>query len=692
MHRSDRNSGFTILEVSVSVALVVATLALSMSGFLYLMKAQQQTDTQNELDVEVQWAIEQLKHDIRLSSLDKMFFFPSKAVTYQAISFPLSRDDDGDGAIDVDGDRNIIWYSTVIYHIWKSSPNQLRITTFDPRNNNLTDEQRQEQLDNVVEHGHGEYAYNGENASTRTIFSNLFTWEIKPRGAVYDGYADTVQRDVGVNLGSCVLTPGAHTFAFQVVGTTGSGFEIGLDSLFVSPCSAPREAEAQLPAAQYEGPAPVRQLMTGGSWDGNHQLHFASTELGQSFELSMDNDRWEETNFDATGHIVDKTTIVFDKTLTPNDFVVQLTGNTNVWAASEQSGDTNGVSAPLGMLRGSAVRVLLKGGEMVDGAMIWEGGAACKVAFRAGSGTGAGLTIEAAYVAECASETSSVPDVVASTMHPLTFSGASSCTITSGGEEWSDAMAFPIDTAKSYLVTYLVTDAAGQSTPWVWRGIRSGGVINSFVCLGTNGPATVEATFKSPAWSTNTAVLSIDPVIAVSTLFVSYAEEGTYTSKILDTQIARPIYNALVWDAEKPTGTQMGVKIRTGDDPGMADAPAWSNLTAVTVSGGMVALPIKRHAQFQLILESSSRGADTPKMRDVALTWTGEERVVDVGGTFTKGPLYGQFELTVDGQKLQTGVVIDLELYKDVRGYNKADARRITSSASIEIMPRNTGL
>ncbi len=688
MRKRNRQSGFTILEVSVSVSLVVVALTLSMSGFLYLMKSQQETDTQNELDMEVQWAIDRLKQDIRLSSLDEMFFNPSDEATFQAISFPLSRDNNGDGAIDVDDDGNIIWYQTIIYHVWNSSPNQLRVTTFDPRDNSLTDAQRQQQLDGVVANGNGESTYNGANASTRTIFANLFNWELTPCGSVYDGYADSVRRDIGVNLGSIALTPGAHTFTFQAIGTSGSGYEIGLDSLFVSPCGTQREAEAQLPATAYTGPAPTRQLMTGGSWDGAHQLRFASTQVGQSFELTMDNDRWEETNFDATGHTVADATIVFDRTLTPEDFVVRLTGNTNVWFAHEQSGDTNGVTGSAGMLRGTAVRVLLKGDEMIDGAMIWEGGAACRLAFRAGAGAAANLTIRAAYIAECTSETASVPDIVAPTMFAVTFSGLPNCAIPAGGEQWSDTLAFPIDATKSYLVTYLVADAVGESTPWVWRGIQPVSTTNGFICAGTNAlPA-----FANPVWSSNPAVQATNSVLAISALFVSYAEEGTYTSRILDTAAENPVYDSLIWDSEEPANTQVGVKIRTGDEPDMSDAAAWSNLTAITVSGSLICVPVRRYVQFQLILNSSPLGADTPQVRDVTVTWTGEERVVDIGGTFTRGPQYGQFELKVDGQALQTGVLVDLELYRDVRGFNMAGARRITSTALMEMMPRNTGL
>jgi len=272
------------------------------------------------------------------------------------------------------------------------------------------------------------------------------------------------------------------------------------------------------------------------------------------------------------------------------------------------------------------------------------------------------------------------------------LSGSANCTIPAGEARWSDITALPIDPAKSYLVTYLIANGAGRATPWIWRRLRAGHSINSFVCLGTNAPATVSGTFASPVWSTNSAVLPIEPIVAVGTLFVSHPEEGTYTTRILDTTVDRPIYNTLEWAEEEPSGTQVGLRVRTDDDPGMANATAWSNLTPITVSGTMISVPVKRYAQFQLILNSSSLGQDTPRVRDVTLAWTGEERVVDVGGTFTKGPQYGQFELTVDGQKLQTGIVVDLELYRDVRGFYSTGTRRITSSATMEMMPRNTGL
>ena len=102
-------------------------------------------------------------------------------------------------------------------------------------------------------------------------------------------------------------------------------------------------------------------------------------------------------------------------------------------------------------------------------------------------------------------------------------------------------------------------------------------------------------------------------------------------------------------------------------------------------------VPQERYLQYRFTLESSAYGQETPTLRDVAIDWEGAARVVDIGGTFTKGPDYGQFQLTVDGRRLRTAVLVDLELYRDERGFRMTGHETMTSRSTIEIMPRNTG-
>ena len=68
---------------------------------------------------------------------------------------------------------------------------------------------------------------------------------------------------------------------------------------------------------------------------------------------------------------------------------------------------------------------------------------------------------------------------------------------------------------------------------------------------------------------------------------------------------------------------------------------------------------------------------------------SGEERLIDVGGTFTKGTDYGMFGLKVEGQALVQGIIIDLEIFDYIRIHGGSN--EIRSVLTSEVTPRNTG-
>ena len=502
--RLNSKSGFTLAEISIATVILVIAVAMAMSGLVYVLRAAHESNVQTELDIDVQIAMERLKRDLRLTALEKIFFYPPGPGPYTAISFPMARDDDGDGSIEMDANGKIIWDQTYIYHVWPAVPNQLRLTIFDPRDNTLTDEQRQEQLNSVVQYGHGSNTYNGANARTYVIFENLFEWEINPRFSRYDGYAPTLTRDRSVILGSCIISNGFNTFEFRVVGknSASTGYKIGLDKLFMSPSYSPREAEAQLPAIAYSGPAPTIEYMAGGSWSGNYQLLFPATAVGQYFTLRLANDRWEETNFRETGSYMENATICFDQTLTPYDFVIKVDTYTN------ELGQTN---------------------------------------------------------------------------------------------YWTNAV---------------------------------------------------------------------------------------FVSQVIDTQITRPSYSEISWNAVCPSPTKVDLQVRTATREDMSDAPDWAVVPRIS-SPGAIAPGNGRYLQFRANLTASPGENKTPVLKDVTIKWNGETRVVDIGGTFTKGPDYGIWELKVNGQTLTTGLSIYLKIFRDALGF--LGNKRFYSELTSEIQPRNTG-
>ena len=179
-----------------------------------------------------------MKASLRLSSMDKVFFYPSGPGPYTAISFPLPGDTNGDGLIEMDATgTNILWLSTVVYHVWTGTPSRLLKTVFNPRDNTLVATQRQAQLASVVLNGNGSNTYESAGAKTKIVFQNLFILSIGGKGAVYDAYAPNLQWDPAVPLGSAMLTNGLHDFKFAVIGKNplSTGYKIGLDSLVVSP-------------------------------------------------------------------------------------------------------------------------------------------------------------------------------------------------------------------------------------------------------------------------------------------------------------------------------------------------------------------------------------------------------------------------------------------------------------------------
>jgi hypothetical protein len=99
----------------------------------------------------------------------------------------------------------------------------------------------------------------------------------------------------------------------------------------------------------------------------------------------------------------------------------------------------------------------------------------------------------------------------------------------------------------------------------------------------------------------------------------------------------------------------------------------------------------KRYFQFLANLKPSSNGYQTPLLKDVTVRWDGDERYVDIGGIFTKGPDHGIFKVMVDNKDIKTGILIDLEIFETARGV-AGENKEVTSSLSSEVTPRNTGL
>ena len=106
---------------------------------------------------------------------------------------------------------------------------------------------------------------------------------------------------------------------------------------------------------------------------------------------------------------------------------------------------------------------------------------------------------------------------------------------------------------------------------------------------------------------------------AVLRLEPGHVAAGTLTSEILDAKLVSR-FGALSWKAEKPAGTSITVKVRTGN-VGEPDA-TWSPWSAEQSDPAMAAakVPPGRFAQYQLALSTTDPAA-TPEVRSISLRY-----------------------------------------------------------------------
>jgi hypothetical protein len=675
----------------VAMALLTLAMGLGMSGWLFMVRGEKRNSVQAELDMDVRKTIEQLRSKLRLSNLGRIVFYrPPGVENFTAISFPLAIDNDGDGLIEMENGTNIIWDQTIIYHVWNQTPEQLRRTTFSPRDNTLTEAQVRKQLADVVAAGNGSSALGGTNASTQVVFANLFDWKLWPKGSRFDSYSSTLKREL-VLFGSVVVTPGVHTLSFRTTGKnpSSSGYKVGLDYVRASPSGSDREAEWQSYLTVPSTLAPIKQYMTQGSWSDNYQLLFPAATTNQQIQLAIENDCWEETTFRFPGNRMDS--VVLDKKTygSLEENFLKMDGNSWTWSGELQ--------IPLGIVSNvpdneydkCAVRVLMKGANILDGGIIAANGQCPWV--RLASPAGRKTRIKALCIGKVddSGNYSTAMNLVPGSVRGISYS-----------EEFEGLVGnyldpiFPlyqISRSNTYAVTFYV-DALGP--------LKNGGITYRDDPSGKTHCYVLTNAAIADVYETNwngRATLSASSRIPVLYDFYTwYPAEASYVSGIFDTTKEDPAYREMLWNqsmggsgyADTPSGTTLRMQVRTGADPYLADAPPWTNVPAISTSpGSLTTLANGRYVQFRALFGSDAWS--TAILRNVKIRWLGAPKMVDVSAMVTRGPEYGEFEVLLDGTNLYKGVRIDLSIFKDVTGFGGKQSR-MTSSMMAEVEPRNS--
>lgn len=665
--------------VAATITVLVITGALS--TFVYGLRSWQAETVKNEINIDLEGAMERIRQDLRLSSvgIGLMAFYPANASEYTAISFPMSNVGTNGLLTRDESTGKIKWTQTVIYHVLPGDPDQLRRTVFSPRYTNATPNDLYSQLRSVVQGTN--LSLGTEICTTQVVFQNLVTLRIRPPEIMFDGYAPAYCKAQTFNWGSAVLSNGSHNLKFTIEGRNSSnttGYKVGFDKFTLSPSVSPREGEIYLPlnghphspfySYSLSGGSVSAQDMSsnGASWSGNCQLTYAGTAVSNSITFVAPNDLWCDANFDnPPGIIVSNVSRKTDASFIASDpfipdIVISMDKGITWTAEGCAEGTVGNVSIP--KFVSPAVINIIYGGTNTAAAISMNG-EYVRVLFEAG--TTNDLFINNAKI----SRQSSGTNPVSGTTSNLSFydsGGTSSKKILSGTSTWSDWVPnYVINRDNNYLVQFDL-----QTGSEIFNNAR--GWTNNSVYLSALG--------------TNMTKM----LVGVSALEVRYPSSGIYRSGIFDTHIASPGYKELKWTHVEhlAEGADIDIRVRSGNQPDLSDAGAWLEPGYFQLCDGANSLttlsPQGRYVQYEALFGCGGLHTNSAILRDVTIAWNVPTGLVDLQVDFGKGPDYGIVSATVDGQSFVKGLEIEMEIFK------KGPFGTNTAVGVMEVRPLNT--
>ena len=724
--------GFTLVETMIALSIMSLAVAAAVGLWILFMYKTHRANAQVELDMDVRSVIERFRTEVRNTARETIVFYPEQREPYEAVSFALAADDDGDGLMDMDAvGSNILWRQTVVYHVWNHSPYQMRRTVFFNRNPQAAYADRYNQVAAVVMDGEGEGAcLSGERARTSVMFENLFTGRLWHATARIDGYAPLPNVREKITFGSLPLGPGTHTVNFRIVGKNpdATARRLRLDQVSASVSGWPVEAELCRAEGVSAGPFFVGQGLCSAAYG----LTAATSANGDTLSLTVRNDAVEECVFIGDGrHVAFSNTVVrFDLTNAPASFpdgvyVAKLDGQykTAWWGSVQATMDSN--PDRTGRDHSGTIDYLFKPETNyavripVFGSYVRADGFGPVFRMYKSFYNGGLKIFDPAYAMTTNLTSPSIEDDVPLVRLAFYQNGVKKADWASCAEGGVDLRPegplHPVYTGQGFMFSCRMEPATPDSDAIRAFDITAAAGRN-WTCWGVPGGT------ASMAMQSDWSGLDVQPlrrdVSAANKAFlpglvcmtVNYAETGDYTSHVYDTRDENGAAKTVAWAVDTPAGTTFKLYARGGntlsaDGFSIDDAAGWTGVSEAS-SGGSFSGNSGRYVQFRcaFVAQSASQypgegsgvgspgpyRSDTPRVRRVAFTWAGGEKYVDVSATLLKGPDCGIFAVDVDGRELVQGVTMEIEIFKDVRTQT-GRRDRVRSAMTAEVEPRNSG-
>ncbi|MDA3874796.1 MAG: hypothetical protein PF795_12660, partial [Kiritimatiellae bacterium] len=429
---------------------------------------------------------------------------------------------------------------------------------------------------------------------------------------------------------------------------------------------------------------------------------FPASSEDAFFEVNFHNDTWHETKFIGNGSQFDQSMTHTSTDDTNSSTRLRPVGRDLAWSAMFQAGGGGGtIETEEDVLRDAAVRVLVRGGQALGGLQVLADGDGCTVEFESSNEPSLGLHILHAYISEAADHLNPGTAINTATTKRLSFGepGNPQDNNFIGPDESARTVPidFPIDTEKSYVISYLVSEHSGNplttllnplgggqvlpGNPRVWGDDTS--PLDTYILPESTDP--VEADLLAGTWSGRASMESKPGIYGVTDITTTYVNEGIYTSRVVDTTLEAPDFKDIAWAQITPPDTSINFKIRTSDSLDMQGAPDWEDIDEIS-SPGNVFLNGKRYVQIRFVLKRDPVHDRIPELRNFTLRWIGEESNLDVGGVFHRYPAGGLMEVFVNGEPPSASFRAELNLTGEEISFSKD---KPTWSILVETSPRN---
>lgn len=186
----------------------------------------------------------------------------------------------------------------------------------------------------------------------------------------------------------------------------------------------------------------------------------------------------------------------------------------------------------------------------------------------------------------------------------------------------------------------------------------------------------------------NNLVLFNGSSLGISTYTLNtYAPSSSFESQVFD--VPNLSFSQINWDAAIHAGTEVGVKVRTANNPEMNGAAAWSDCNALTeggeISDSLCVINSQRYLQYQVSLSTSDPMA-TPTLHSVSFGYTsynpGELTSVPYDSNSDENLIAGLSWLEPEEVPAGSGVVISLRSGASLSALTDAPWVEVASSTA----------